>query len=280
MSSIHQLIGYDFSKLTPNSVIYICAAALPHFIQEVAAFIPFQYVLVTGDCDEVVPHDLFLTESCFFSESHFLQFMDSPQLIHWFSQNCVCNCHPKLSQIPIGLDYHTLSGQPHKWGDSASPVEQEKVLTDIVAQARPFYERECKAYANYHFFMTTRFGQDRHDAKQQVPEELVFYEATEQKRADTWRTQTQYAFVISPHGNGLDCHRTWEALVLGCIPIVKTSPLNPLFADLPVLIVNEWSDVCPSLLETTCAKYRTTSFSTEKLELAYWTRKIRSLCSK
>ena len=30
-------------------------------------------------------------------------------------------------------------------------------------------------------------------------------------------------FVLSPPGNGIDCHRTWEALFLGAIPIVKRS---------------------------------------------------------
>jgi hypothetical protein len=30
-------------------------------------------------------------------------------------------------------------------------------------------------------------------------------------------------FVISPPGNGYDCHRTWESLFLGAVPIVKKS---------------------------------------------------------
>ena len=30
-------------------------------------------------------------------------------------------------------------------------------------------------------------------------------------------------FVISPPGNGIDCHRTWESMFLGAIPIVKKS---------------------------------------------------------
>ncbi len=30
----------------------------------------------------------------------------------------------------------------------------------------------------------------------------------------------QYSFWLSPRGNGIDCHRTWEALYLDVIPIV------------------------------------------------------------
>jgi hypothetical protein len=52
-----------------------------------------------------------------------------------------------------------------------------------------------------------------------------------------------HAFVASPHGNGLDCHRTWEALALGCIPIVKRSPIDKVFQGLPVWIVGSWKEV-------------------------------------
>ena len=30
----------------------------------------------------------------------------------------------------------------------------------------------------------------------------------------------KYQYVLSPPGHGLDCHRTWEAMLLGAIPIV------------------------------------------------------------
>jgi hypothetical protein len=56
------------------------------------------------------------------------------------------------------------------------------------------------------------------------------------------------AFVLSPPGNGADCHRTWEAIYLGAIPIVlkKYWPFGEL--DLPVLAVEEWTDV-PKAIE-------------------------------
>jgi hypothetical protein len=50
-------------------------------------------------------------------------------------------------------------------------------------------------------------------------------------------------FVVSPPGNGPDCHRTWEALYLGSTPIVKKEswPFNHL--DIPVIILDEWDDI-------------------------------------
>ena len=50
-------------------------------------------------------------------------------------------------------------------------------------------------------------------------------------------------FVISPPGNGPDCHRTWEAIYLGAVPIVlqKYWPFGHM--NLPVLVVNDWFDI-------------------------------------
>lgn len=47
-------------------------------------------------------------------------------------------------------------------------------------------------------------------------------------------------FTVSPPGNGLDCHRTWEAIYAGSVPIVLRSAWS--FADrqLPVLVVDDW----------------------------------------
>jgi hypothetical protein len=50
-------------------------------------------------------------------------------------------------------------------------------------------------------------------------------------------------FVLSPPGNGPDCHRTWESMYLGAIPIVKRSfwPFSHL--QLPVLVLDDWNDL-------------------------------------
>ena len=269
-SSIRQLIDYNFSSLKPGSTIYVCGSAVPHFIQDIAPQIPFGYILVSGDCDETVPIDLFT------SDENFNQFINSSNLIHWFSQNCVLTSHPKLSQIPIGLDYHTLSERDHEWGNKTTPLNQEKLLQTVASKAKLLDERICKAYANFQFLMTTKFGSDRVNSINQVPKELVYYEPTKIKRLNTWVNQSKYAFVLSPHGNGLDCHRTWEALALGCIPIVKTSPLDSLYDDLPILIVKEWSDVTQELLNKIIEEYKTKQFNLEKLKLNYWIKKINS----
>jgi len=51
----------------------------------------------------------------------------------------------------------------------------------------------------------------------------------------------KHKFVISPPGNGIDCHRNWEAIYCGCIPIVLDSYFcRNVFHELPVSIVSDF----------------------------------------
>lgn len=53
----------------------------------------------------------------------------------------------------------------------------------------------------------------------------------------------QSRFVISPKGNGPDCHRTWEALYWGCVPVIEEGTLAPsLSSELPVVEVNDFRE--------------------------------------
>ena len=86
---------------------------------------------------------------------------------------------------------------------------------------------------------------------------------------------TKYSFVLSPFGIGMDCHRTWEALCLGAIPILKAPHFTKMFEDLPVLIVNEWSDITESLLNNTIRDFKNKNFNYNKLTLQYWINRIK-----
>ncbi|CAB4759167.1 unannotated protein [freshwater metagenome] len=51
-------------------------------------------------------------------------------------------------------------------------------------------------------------------------------------------------FVLSPPGNGPDCHRTWEAIYHGAVPVVLRGHLAPRFIDqLPIHVVDDWDEV-------------------------------------
>jgi hypothetical protein len=268
VSSIPNLINYNENMFASknNGVVYICNSAIREFCNYYR-IMKCKIILVSGDSDTTVPYDIFS------SEKEFFDFIESDNIIHWFSQNCVIK-HPKISQIPIGLDYHTLANQDYKWGAKQLPINQEETLVNIKNNAQPFWNRNLQCYSNFHFNFY-KFGQDRIDAISKIPHNLIYYENVEVPRVESWKKQSTFAFVVSPHGNGLDCHRTWEALVLGCIAIVKKSALDTLYEGLPVLIVNDWSDITVELLRSTVDDYKTRTFNYDKLTLDYWLKIIK-----
>jgi len=270
-SSVHIVLTADyndFSHLKHGDTIYICSSAVNDFVHNVLPNIKKRFILVTGDSDADIPNEVLV-------EQDFKQLIENKYLIVWFSQNLVMSPHhiPKLQYLPIGLDYHTMSSREMEWGARASPLTQEKILLSAISKAPPLLSRKPIAYTTFHFAIH-RGG--RIDAYEQIPKDLVYYEPTQVTRIVSWKRQTEYAFVVSPQGEGIDCHRTWEALCLGCIPIVISSPLDDMFADLPVLIVKSWSDVTRELLDKTIREYSTREFNKEKLTLKYWMDKIHS----
>ena len=271
-SSTWQLQDYnhDFTeKIFPDgTTIYVCSTAIRHFFYHKLSHIKYKFILVTGDADECVPTQVL-------KDAEITDFLNNPNLIHWYSQNCVSE-HPKITKIPIGLDYHTRNIVSDSNNVIITPIEQENTLITISTSAKSFWERVVKCYSNFHFvnYETMKFGYMRTDVIRDVPSELVFYEPNIIDRKESWENQSKYAFVLSPHGNGLDCHRTWEALILGCIPVVRTSPIDSLYEGLPVLIVNEWTDINDDLLKNTIEEFKNKTFSYEKLTLQYWSEKL------
>jgi hypothetical protein len=277
----------DFTKVKRGESVYVCVTAIPFFIQHQFPLIPEPFVLVTGDGDEVVPFDQF--KEVF----DILVFLSNPKLLHWFAVNAVID-HPKLTRIPYGLDYHTCQ-RPGTWGPVMTALGQEELLMRIRDGAKPFWERRCASevppsdettardarrapLAYWNIFATDgrRFAWDRTDASAKIPAECLWREVAPVPREETWRRQTEFAFVASPHSNGLDCIRTWEALQFGCIPIVKTSPIDKVYDGLPVLIVKAWEDVTPALLERVIAEFKEREWDTQRLTLKYWVERIRT----
>jgi hypothetical protein len=289
--------------------IYICNSAIAKFADKLKndkAFkkLKCKFIVVSGDSDDTCPEDLFNMYSNNGNQNDidFKNFIENDKIIHWYSQNCLknsnvnnntnTNMHNKLSQIPIGLGYHHFHNEDieEEAKKIVSPMKQEEILDSIINTTQqnkklklPFWKRELKCYINFNFprnYIKSRFGYDRYEAITQIPKHLTFSEKNEVPRTLTWNTQSKYAFVVSPFGNGWDCHRTWEALILGCIPIVKTSGLDSLYDDLPVLIVQDWTDITEKLLMNVITdfkkKHENNQFNYDKLTLNYWMDKINS----
>ena len=91
---------------------------------------------------------------------------------------------------------------------------------------------------------------------------------------DYSRQTAESYFVLSPEGLGPDCYRTWEALLCGAIPIIKTSPLDPLFEGLPILIIKSWHAITETYLKEQYRKITSQTYDIKRLYCDYWFNKI------
>jgi hypothetical protein len=89
---------------------------------------------------------------------------------------------------------------------------------------------------------------------------------------DYYRTTLAHAAVLSPRGNGWDCVKTWEALLLGRMPVVRSGPLDRLYEGLPVLILPTWEDLNETIVLRAVRDFaaRGPALATERLFLPYW----------
>jgi hypothetical protein len=59
----------------------------------------------------------------------------------------------------------------------------------------------------------------------------------------------KYKFVVSPEGNGIDCHRHYEALIAGCIPIVEyNDDIQKKYQGCPILYTKDYTEITEAYL--------------------------------
>ena len=90
---------------------------------------------------------------------------------------------------------------------------------------------------------------------------------------EDFRLQIQQSFfVLSPQGNGLDCHRTWESIYLGAVPVVISGTLSPFFTqNLPIWEIEKWEIILEMTDSQLKEKYEEiNSRDPEMAYSAYW----------
>lgn len=149
-----------------------------------------------------------------------------PKIFYWFTQN-LNTCHPKISLIPIGV---ANIQWPHG--------RRELFAADYYSQVKT---------SDLYF----QFGPSNINERKRCYDAVSrFYPFQPQLESAIYlRTLANYKFCVSPEGNGVDCHRIWEALLCNCIPIIKDSPFaQHISAIYPVIVVNEWSTITPEFV--------------------------------
>jgi len=266
-----------YSGVRDGDLVWVRLTALPQFLEEVLPHVRARFALLTGDEDWSMP-------------SHFArarELLDDERVVCWFSQNLDgSDTSGKMLPLPIGIDFHTIS-QRRKWGHPrATPREQEQELHNLRRTMPSNPERLLRVHADFHFNKheggasgerraTVEAVLRRSDRVDFLPQKLP--------RLQLWREKTRYAFVVSPGGSGLDCHRTWESLALDNIVIVKRSPLDSLYQGLPVVIVDRWEEITASNLRRWHAQHAGSFTGREtqaRLSNQYWIDRARAVLAE
>jgi hypothetical protein len=85
---------------------------------------------------------------------------------------------------------------------------------------------------------------------------------------------SKYSFVASPPGNGIDTHRTWEAMYFKCVPIVLISYMTSHYEEigLPIWIVDSYAELSSETEESLSERYYNLSdrFKNQAIWAQYW----------
>ena len=90
-----------------------------------------------------------------------------------------------------------------------------------------------------------------------------------------FKHMSEYKFVICPPGRGIDTHRCWESLLVGCIPImIKVDSMDDLYEDLPVLLVENYKNIPEEYLNKEYEKIKMNDYNFSKLYTDYWDKEF------
>lgn len=193
--------------------ITFCNTGLAHLVGRS----PNQKILITHNSDQEINNA--------FIEAY--PSIGSELFTKWFSQNSNTK---KVTPIPIGIENERFD----KWK-----------LFDTVREHRP--EKTISVYLNIHPGSNPSQRIKCLDAAARYNIQNRFLLDTSTLTA-YFETQRKYInelafsyFVLSPEGAGIDCHRTWEAIYAGAVPVVTRSYLTEYLSQyFPMYLINSW----------------------------------------
>jgi hypothetical protein len=264
----------NYPKPKPKHIVVFVETKFLDIYLPYLLTVQYPYVLITTcNDDQCIPYYYFPCRNPVIKNNHDLLLAHTP-LIRWFTKNPSI-CHPKLAPIPLGPKWQYTS---HAFfGESKQPIL--KVLrTHCLTPLENF--RSNKPNLLYFYFGQTTdnpFYAPHKGIRQQVLDicQKGFALSAGADFENYLLALREHRFALSPPGRGLDTHRTWEALMVGTIPIVIRSPLDILYDQLPVLIIDDWSVITPEFLEDRWLEFQKGTYDFSRLYSPYWKQKVR-----
>jgi hypothetical protein len=236
------------SEINPGDVVFCQSDRLEALCERVLTYTSIPFTLLLGNSDR--NHTQLLG-----------QLLANTSAAKTFAQNLVDHV-PGVEPLPIGLEnaWYSTNGRPKDFrvNRNRSQNRNSRVMWAFNLETDPVGRKKA-ANELVNASIADRFG-------------LL---TPKQHRG----ALTRYSFVASPPGNGLDCHRTWEAMYLGCVPIVLRSHMtqNYELLGLPVWVVDSFEELRDLTEEQLQAKYLELSpkFGSEAMWAKYWISRIK-----
>lgn len=238
-------IPLNTDQIQNGDIIYVTTPYLDFFFLYVHPYIRSRYILLTHFGDQCVPGP--------YLDHEYWKVLNDDTLAYWIGMNVDRPNHPKMIQIPIGLAPKNIV------------YSDFKAIIDVLDQIPKV--KTYLLYLNHH---------DGTNPAERKPIREIFqtkpfcYNPGRLNFEAYFQNLASSKFVLSPPGSGFDCYKTWEALLVGCIPIVKRSPIVSLFDDLPVVIIDDWNEVTETFLNEKYTELSGKTYRLEKLYFDYW----------
>jgi len=242
--------GMDFRPYAVGAgdVVFVKSSELDKFCLEVLSHLKKRFVLITHNGDLNV-------------DSRFQELASNPTVIRWFAQNALIR-HPKVTAIPIGLE------------------NQRLYCNGIVKDFNRLQKRSVAKSKRILSAFSVQTNRSERSHAQKVFRRSRLVDEIPRRNSRAYRkVLIRYAFVASPPGNGIDCHRTWEALYLGVVPIVRKSPFFESFPGLPVAAIDAWEEVLDWTEDDLVERFESVSKDISQspyLRFSYWEGLIKS----
>lgn len=154
---------------------------------------------------------------------------------HWFAQNA--------NAIATGFEGLPIGISNPEWGELGSIDQIANVAKQNINPSRWLYYG-----VNLGTNVNDRSEMWKHITKT-FTNDQSFMHGTRIPRISFLTECSNSKYIVSPPGNGIDCHRTWEALYLGRVPIVQRSHAMSYFRNLPILFYDTPKDITMAVLE-------------------------------
>ena len=202
----------------------------------------------------------------------------SPLLLGWWAQNNLID-HPLMHPLPIGIDLH--SGWDSTWPNTT--LDRWRAYERVRDAAAPRGRRPVRLFMERFSIAHGSNYNERKDAWSRCAASAEV-QGARMPKLQMLETYARAQFVLSPRGNGVDCHRTWDVLAVGAIPVVlRHGPaFDAVFDGQPVLLVRSWAEVCvgnatnASLLDGALRRFHSVGAQLDPRRWLGWCERRRS----